>query len=63
MTIHGTLSWAGSNKAVGDRASNSAIFRLMITTATQIISCVVNDMPPDIRIVVEAHFFEGESIS
>jgi hypothetical protein len=34
----------------------------MIITAAEIVAAVVNDLPPDIRMVVEAHFFDGESI-
>jgi hypothetical protein len=34
----------------------------MISTAADLAAALVNDLPPEVRIIVEAHFFEGESI-
>jgi hypothetical protein len=34
----------------------------MISTADNLAAALVHDLPPDIRKIVEAHFFDGESI-
>jgi hypothetical protein len=34
----------------------------MIFTAAELAATVVKELPPDVRTVVEAHFFDGESI-
>lgn len=34
----------------------------MIFTAAELAATVLKDLPPDLRMVVEAHFFDGESI-
>jgi hypothetical protein len=34
----------------------------MIFTAPELAVAVVKDLPPEVRMVVEAHFFDGESI-
>jgi hypothetical protein len=34
----------------------------MISTAAELAAALVEDLPPDIRSIVEAHFLGGESI-
>jgi hypothetical protein len=34
----------------------------MLSTAADLAAALVHDLPPDIRKIVEAHFFDGESI-
>jgi len=34
----------------------------MLSTAAELAATLVNDLPPDVRSIVEAHFFDGESI-
>ena len=34
----------------------------MISTASDLAVALVHGLPPDVRKIVEAHFFEGESI-
>ena len=34
----------------------------MLSSAAELAAALVQDLPPDIRSIVEAHFFDGESI-
>jgi hypothetical protein len=34
----------------------------MIANPTELASILLEDLPPDVRTVVEAHFFDGESL-
>jgi hypothetical protein len=34
----------------------------MISTAAELAAAIVADLPPDVRKIVEAHFFDGDSI-
>jgi hypothetical protein len=44
-------------------ASNARIHTfIMLSTAADLAAALVNDLPPDVRNIVEAHFFDGESI-
>jgi hypothetical protein len=38
------------------------IHTFMLSTAADLASNLVLDLPPDVRKIVEAHFFDGESI-
>jgi hypothetical protein len=34
----------------------------MLSTAADLAAALVNDLPPDVRNIVEAHFYDGDSI-
>ncbi len=34
----------------------------MISTAADLAAALVSDLPPEVRKIVEAHFFDGESV-
>ena len=34
----------------------------MISTAAELATALVKELPPDVRKLVEAHFFDGESL-
>ena len=57
----------GRKQAIQHALSASGVQRpgyifFMISTAADLAAAAVNELPPDVRKIVEAHFFEGESI-
>jgi DNA-directed RNA polymerase specialized sigma24 family protein len=34
----------------------------MMSTPSELVAAVMSDLPPDLRSLVEAHFYEGDSV-